>query len=95
MKRVLGKTLSKASHTLVFSVEVVVENSETFPSVAASIRSTNEVLYYQPNVDECYSVAREKGMLLYILDKMTQKLIRWSLFCVIEIFQPGDGEEAV
>ena len=95
MKRVLGEALSKAAHTLVFSVEVVVENSETFPSVAAPICSTNEVLYYQPNVNECYSIAREKGVLLYVLDKMTQKFISWSLFCVIELFQPRDGEEAV
>lgn len=31
---------------LVFSVEVVVEGSETFPSVAAAICSTDEVLDY-------------------------------------------------
>lgn len=48
---------------LVFSVEVVVENTKAFPSVAASVGSTNEVFYYQPNVDERYSVAREKSVL--------------------------------
>lgn len=48
---------------LVFSVEIVVENSETFPRVAAPVGSANEVLYYQPDVDERDSVAREKGML--------------------------------
>lgn len=41
---------------LVFSVEIV-EGSEIFSSVAAAIRSTNEVLYYQSNVNQCYSVA--------------------------------------
>lgn len=48
---------------LMFSVEVVVERSETFSSVAAAIRSTNEVFDYQSDVDQCYSVAWEKGML--------------------------------
>ena len=33
-----------------FSVEIV-EGSEIFSSVAAAIRSTNEVLYYQSNVN--------------------------------------------
>lgn len=45
-----------------FSVEIV-EGSEIFSSVAAAIRSTNEVLYHQPNVNEGYSVAWKKGML--------------------------------
>lgn len=35
---------------LVFSVEIV-EGSEIFSSVAAAICSTNEVLYYQSNVN--------------------------------------------
>ena len=48
---------------LMFSVEVVVEGSETFSSVAASICSTNEVFDYQSNVNQCYPVACEKGML--------------------------------
>lgn len=42
---------------LVFSVEVVVEGSETFSSVAAAICSTDEVLNYQSNINQCYSVA--------------------------------------
>lgn len=51
------------SFYLVFSVEVVVENAKVFPSVAASVGSTNEVFYYQSNVDERYFVAREKSVL--------------------------------
>lgn len=46
-----------------FPVEVVVEGSEIFPSVAAAVRSTNEVLYYQSNVNQCYLIVWEKGML--------------------------------
>ena len=42
---------------LTFPVEVVVEGSETFSSVAAAISSTNEVFDDQSNVDQCYSVA--------------------------------------
>lgn len=39
------------------SVEVVVEGSEVFSSVAAAICSTNEVFYHQSNVNQGYSVA--------------------------------------
>lgn len=46
-----------------FSVEVVVQGSEFFSSVATAICSTNEVFYYQSNVNQCYSVDWEKGML--------------------------------
>lgn len=46
-----------------FSVMVIVEGSEAFSRVAAAIRSTNEVFYYQSNVNQCYSVAWEDSVL--------------------------------
>ena len=40
-----------------FSVEVVVEGSESFSSVAAAICSTNKVFYYQSDVNQRYLIA--------------------------------------
>lgn len=49
-----------------FSVEIIVDNSEMLPCVAAPISSTKEVLYHQPNINECYLVIQGKGILKHV-----------------------------